>query len=119
MPKKTIGELAARAIASGLPADMPAVAVAAATRPAETIVAGTVADIGVRLAEAAPDGPVLVFIGRVFEGVAARSNEIFSPSEVSSGHARPRFNRCRATLRILEPRPFATPSGPSRSPRRP
>ena len=36
MPKKTIAELAERAIASGLPADTPAVAVAAATRPDET-----------------------------------------------------------------------------------
>jgi uroporphyrin-III C-methyltransferase / precorrin-2 dehydrogenase / sirohydrochlorin ferrochelatase len=69
MPKRTIGELTARAIASGLAGDMPAVAVADATRPGEVIVAGTVTDIGAKLAEAAPDGPVLVFIGRVFEGI--------------------------------------------------
>jgi uroporphyrin-III C-methyltransferase / precorrin-2 dehydrogenase / sirohydrochlorin ferrochelatase len=70
MPKKTIGELATRAIASGLPADTPAVAVADATRPNEAIIAGTVADIGAKLAQAGLRGPVLVFIGRVFEGVA-------------------------------------------------
>jgi uroporphyrin-III C-methyltransferase/precorrin-2 dehydrogenase/sirohydrochlorin ferrochelatase len=70
MPKRTIGELAARAIAHGLAPDMPAVAVADATRPSEAIVAGTVADMGVKLAEAVPEGPVLVFIGRVFEGVS-------------------------------------------------
>jgi uroporphyrin-III C-methyltransferase / precorrin-2 dehydrogenase / sirohydrochlorin ferrochelatase len=69
MPKKTIGELAARAIASGLAPDTPAVAVAAATRPQETIVAGPVSDIAARLDAASPAGPVLVFIGRGFEGV--------------------------------------------------
>ena len=71
MAKKTIGELAMRAIAHGLSADMPAVAVAAATRPKETIVAGTVSDIAAKLEALAPSGPVLVFIGRVFQGIAA------------------------------------------------
>ncbi len=70
MPKKTIGELATRAIADGLSPDMPAVAVAAATRPEETIVAGTISDIAARLGALAPSGPVLVFIGRAFQGVA-------------------------------------------------
>src|SRR5207247_10317808 len=73
MAKKTIGELAMRAIAHGLSPDMPAVAVAAATRPEETIVAGTVSDIAAKLGALAPSGPVLVFIGRVFQGVAAAS----------------------------------------------
>ena len=71
MAKKTIGELAMRAIAHGLSPDMPAVAVAAATRPKETIVAGTVSDIAAKLEALAPSGPVLVFIGRVFQGIAA------------------------------------------------
>jgi len=66
MPRKTIGELAARAITSGLAPDTPAVAVAAATRPGETIVAGTVADIAEKLGAISLPGPVLVFIGRVF-----------------------------------------------------
>src|SRR5712691_9589671 len=70
MPKQTIGELAARAMAAGLAPDTPAVAVAAATRPDEIIVAGTVADIGGKLEAMPLPGPVLVFIGRVFEGVA-------------------------------------------------
>src|SRR6516165_8294516 len=70
MPKKTIGELATRAIARGLAPDTPAVAVADATRPGETIVTGTVADIDAKLAAAGPGGPALVFIGRVFEGVS-------------------------------------------------
>ncbi len=74
MPKRTIAELAERAMTGGLPADTPAVAVAAATRPDEKIVAGTVADIGAKLAELQATGPVLVFIGRAFrEAVPALS----------------------------------------------
>jgi len=76
MPKKTIGELTGRAIASGLAPDTPAVAVAGATRPGETIVAGTVADIGDKLGEAAVSGPVLVFIGRVFADVDANADAL-------------------------------------------
>jgi uroporphyrin-III C-methyltransferase/precorrin-2 dehydrogenase/sirohydrochlorin ferrochelatase len=72
MPKKTIGELAARAIASGLSPDTPAVAVAAATRPGETIVAGTIADIGEKLGAISLPGPVLVFIGWVFKDVSIK-----------------------------------------------
>src|SRR5207244_8437560 len=59
MPKKTIAELTARAIASGLLPDTPAVAVAAATRADETVIAGTVADIAVKLGALPPTGPVL------------------------------------------------------------
>jgi uroporphyrin-III C-methyltransferase/precorrin-2 dehydrogenase/sirohydrochlorin ferrochelatase len=71
MPKKTIGELAARAMAHGLAPDTPAVAVADATRPGETIVAGTIEDIGAKFGGLPIPGPVLVFIGRVFENVDA------------------------------------------------
>ena len=69
MPKKTIAELAARAIASGLPPDTPAVAVANATRAEETVVAGTVGDIAVKLDGMPLTGPVLVLIGQVFRNV--------------------------------------------------
>jgi uroporphyrin-III C-methyltransferase/precorrin-2 dehydrogenase/sirohydrochlorin ferrochelatase len=84
MPKKTIGELTARAIASGLPADTPAVAVAAATRAQETIVAGTVADIGTKLGEVSLPGPVLVFIGRVFADVGSQRKAIDDRARVSA-----------------------------------
>jgi uroporphyrin-III C-methyltransferase / precorrin-2 dehydrogenase / sirohydrochlorin ferrochelatase len=67
MPKKTIGELATRAIARGLAPNTPAVAMADATRPGETVVAGTIEDIGAKLAGVGSEGPTLVFIGRVFE----------------------------------------------------
>ena len=48
----------------------PAVAVANATRPNETIVAGTIADIADRIEADAPEGPVLVMIGRVLAEIA-------------------------------------------------
>src|SRR5262249_61148754 len=71
MPTRTIGELTARAIAHGLAPDTPALAVASATRPDETTVAGTVADIGGKLAATSLAGPGLVFIGPVFAGAGA------------------------------------------------
>src|SRR5262249_42648525 len=76
MPKRTIAELAAQAMARGVPAGTRAVAVADATRPGETIVAGTVADIGAKLSEVSLRGPVLVFIGRVFEGVGVKEGGV-------------------------------------------
>jgi uroporphyrin-III C-methyltransferase/precorrin-2 dehydrogenase/sirohydrochlorin ferrochelatase len=66
MPKRTIAEIAARAIAAGLPPGTPAVAVANATRAGETMLTGTVADIAARLGEASLAGPALIMIGRVF-----------------------------------------------------
>jgi uroporphyrin-III C-methyltransferase / precorrin-2 dehydrogenase / sirohydrochlorin ferrochelatase len=70
MPKRTIGELTARAVAKGLVADTPAVAVAGATRPGQTTIAGTVSDIAGKLAAHGSSSPVLVFIGRLFESAA-------------------------------------------------
>jgi uroporphyrin-III C-methyltransferase/precorrin-2 dehydrogenase/sirohydrochlorin ferrochelatase len=64
MPKRTLTELATTAMANGLSPDTPAIAVASATRPEEQVVHGTVATIAARLAHAAPDGPVLIMIGR-------------------------------------------------------
>jgi hypothetical protein len=41
----------------------------------ETVVAGTVADIGAKLGDVSVPGPVLVFIGRVFVDVGAARTE--------------------------------------------
>src|SRR2546421_3220194 len=60
MPKKTLRELSERATAEGLNATTPAVAIANATRPNETIVAGTIADIAEKSEADASEGPVLV-----------------------------------------------------------
>jgi len=67
MPKRTLGELAAAALAHGLDPATPAAAVVAATRPEEAIIAGTSADIGARLDAAAPAEPVVVLIGRTLD----------------------------------------------------
>jgi uroporphyrin-III C-methyltransferase/precorrin-2 dehydrogenase/sirohydrochlorin ferrochelatase len=72
MPKKTMAELAARAIARGLSPDTPAVAVANATRPEEVVIAGTVANISAKLGAISLPGPVLVFIGWVFKDVGIK-----------------------------------------------
>jgi uroporphyrin-III C-methyltransferase/precorrin-2 dehydrogenase/sirohydrochlorin ferrochelatase len=70
MPKKTLRELSTRAMAQGLDPSTPAVAIANATRPDETIVAGTIADIARKVEDRAPAGPVLVMIGKVLAEVA-------------------------------------------------
>ncbi len=64
MPKRALAELAATAQARGLPADTPAIAVIAATRPDQEVIAATISDIALRLEAAAPEHPVLVMIGR-------------------------------------------------------
>jgi len=66
MPVRTLPALVARAVAAGLDQRTPAVAVERATRVDERIVAGHIADLPQRLAAAAPGGPVVVMIGRVF-----------------------------------------------------
>ncbi len=63
MPKRTLAELAATAMAHGLAPGTPAIAVASATRPQEHVVTATIATIAGRLADEAPDGPVLIMIG--------------------------------------------------------
>jgi uroporphyrin-III C-methyltransferase / precorrin-2 dehydrogenase / sirohydrochlorin ferrochelatase len=75
MPKKTLHELSARAIAAGLDPSTPAVAVANATRPDETIVVGTIADIADRIEADAPGGPVLVMIGKVLAEIVGRNSD--------------------------------------------
>jgi uroporphyrin-III C-methyltransferase / precorrin-2 dehydrogenase / sirohydrochlorin ferrochelatase len=66
MPAKTLPELVAEAIAAGLDASTPAVAVARATRSDEVVIADRIADLPARLAAEAPAGPIIVMIGRVF-----------------------------------------------------
>jgi len=87
MPSKTIRELAATAIARGLAGDTPTVAIAAATRPDQKVVAGTIADIADRLAAAAPTGPLLVMIGRALADAAAAQADAVTaePRRVGKG----------------------------------
>src|SRR5262249_20018602 len=61
----TLAALVERALRRGLPPDTPAIAIAGATRPDQTVIAERIADLPGRLAEAAPRGPILVIIGRL------------------------------------------------------
>jgi len=79
MPAKTLAAFSASAIASGLDAATPAVAMINATRPDEAVVPATIADLPARLAAADIGGPVVVMIGRVFAR-AARADETSAPS---------------------------------------
>ncbi|MBX9773431.1 MAG: siroheme synthase CysG [Xanthobacteraceae bacterium] len=96
MPKRALAALAARAQAHGLPQDTPAIAVVAATRPEQEVIAGTIGDIAPKLDEAAPAHPVLVMIGRALAQAAQRRQQVTSTpalpprSPASSASSRPR-----------------------------
>ncbi len=84
MPKRSLAELAATAQAHGLPKDTPAIAVIAATRPEQEVIASTIADIAARLDDASPGLPVLVMIGRALAQAAkaqSRSGTIAATSQ--------------------------------------
>ena len=61
MPKKTLPALVEHAIAAGLDPATPAIAIAQATRPDETIISGTIADLATAQL---PAGPTMVLIGQ-------------------------------------------------------
>ena len=81
MPKKTLAELTTRAISLGLDPATPAIAVASATRPGETAVAASVAQIAERLGQTDIKGPVLVLIGRALESTVAAVDETGQTSD--------------------------------------
>jgi uroporphyrin-III C-methyltransferase/precorrin-2 dehydrogenase/sirohydrochlorin ferrochelatase len=66
MPVRTLPALVAQACAAGLDPATPSVAVAYATRAEERTIAASISDLPAELAAAAPSGPVIVMIGRVF-----------------------------------------------------
>ncbi|MEQ1576252.1 MAG: uroporphyrinogen-III C-methyltransferase [Hyphomicrobium sp.] len=63
MPKRTLPELTAIAMAHGLDPATPAIAIANATRPDEWVLRSTVQDIGNQLHAETIEGPVLVMLG--------------------------------------------------------
>ncbi|GAB5468281.1 MAG: siroheme synthase CysG [Rhodospirillales bacterium] len=65
MPKHTLGELVATAVAQGLDPETPALAMANATRADEVVFTAPLAALPDRLAGQMPDGPMLVMIGQV------------------------------------------------------
>ncbi len=81
MPKRALAQLADAAQTHGLPGDTPAIAMVAATRPDQTIIAATVADIAIKLDAAKLEGPVLVMIGRALaQAVRDRQSTDVAPT---------------------------------------
>ena len=66
MARATLPELVLSAVQRGLDPQTPSVAVERATRGDERVIAATIAALPARLQAAAPTGPVVVMIGRVF-----------------------------------------------------
>jgi uroporphyrin-III C-methyltransferase / precorrin-2 dehydrogenase / sirohydrochlorin ferrochelatase len=75
MPKRTLGDIAATAIAHGLDPVTPAFVVVDVTRAGETVVRGTISDIASRIDARAFAGPALMMIGWVLGLEAAASSE--------------------------------------------
>ena len=71
MPARTLAEFSTRAIAAGLDAVTPALAVSRATRPDQQVVRATIAELPARLAQAQLPGPVLVVLGQATDGAVA------------------------------------------------
>jgi uroporphyrin-III C-methyltransferase / precorrin-2 dehydrogenase / sirohydrochlorin ferrochelatase len=91
MPTKTLPDLVANALAAGLDASTPAVAIERATRADERVIATTIADLPSRLAAEPPTGPVIVMIGRAFAefvSAAAPGDVAATRSEAPSHKAR-------------------------------
>jgi uroporphyrin-III C-methyltransferase/precorrin-2 dehydrogenase/sirohydrochlorin ferrochelatase len=65
MPTRTLPALIDQAIAQGLDPNTPALAVASATRPEQTVLADRVVDLPARVAETPIRGPLLIMIGRL------------------------------------------------------
>lgn len=78
MPRGTLAGLLERAVAGGLPAHTPALAVFSATRPEEEVVWGTAATLAALVARVTHDGPCLVMVGRAMarENAAADASSI-------------------------------------------
>ena len=77
MPTRTLAALAEKAIAEGLDANTPALAISRATRPDQAVVSAPIAELAERLVRAGLPGPVLVMIGNTISvanaAVARRS----------------------------------------------
>lgn len=87
MPVKTHAAFAAAAMAAGLDGATPAVAVINATRPDETVITATIADLPARLATAAVTGPAVVMIGRVFVRAATAGATAATAENQAEGSA--------------------------------
>ncbi|MBK9082479.1 MAG: uroporphyrinogen-III C-methyltransferase [Rhizobiales bacterium] len=80
MPRRSLAEFRDGALAAGLPAQTPAVAIVNATRPDEISVAAPIGDLPERLARARIEGPMLVIVGAVAGAVRAADDGAGGPS---------------------------------------
>jgi uroporphyrin-III C-methyltransferase/precorrin-2 dehydrogenase/sirohydrochlorin ferrochelatase len=71
MPRRTLAEFVREAMAHGLAADMPAIAIASATRPEQDHVAGRLEDLPGLASGLAPGAPVVVILGAVARNAPA------------------------------------------------
>lgn len=71
MPKRTFPALAARLIAHGLPADTPCLLAENVSRPDQTLIRSTMAELAQTLGGAPGDAPALILYGPLADGVEA------------------------------------------------
>ncbi len=76
MPVKTLADFVTRAVAAGLDAEVPAVAIVNATRPTERRIVSTIGALSGDIVAAQLTGPVLVIVGKVLD--AALSAQVYS-----------------------------------------
>jgi uroporphyrin-III C-methyltransferase / precorrin-2 dehydrogenase / sirohydrochlorin ferrochelatase len=76
MPVKTLAALVARAIAEGLDAQTPALAVSRATRADQASLAAPIGELPRRLAQAGLPGPLLVLLGRTIAAASPRADSV-------------------------------------------
>jgi uroporphyrin-III C-methyltransferase / precorrin-2 dehydrogenase / sirohydrochlorin ferrochelatase len=81
MPVRTLAALVEKATAEGLDPQTPALAIARATRPDQTVVSATIGELPARLARAELPGPVLVMLGRVLGERSAATSIPFVPAK--------------------------------------
>ena len=88
MPKRTLPELTAIAMAHGLDPATPALAIANATRPDEHVLRSTVGEIGAALHAETIEGPVLVMLGEALrEAIGQAENALASDASADIDHA--------------------------------
>jgi len=85
MPRKTLAEFARLAVAAGLPADTPALAVASATQPDQAAVLGTITTLPQLLENLSEGRPALVVVGAAAGRAALEGKELAAGGSAATG----------------------------------
>jgi uroporphyrin-III C-methyltransferase/precorrin-2 dehydrogenase/sirohydrochlorin ferrochelatase len=75
MPTRTLEALVSNALAAGLDAATPAIAISRATRADQQVIRGAIGELPRRMSESSLPGPVLVMIGVAAESAASAATE--------------------------------------------